>query len=389
MKTFLAFVKKEFFHILRDRRTLLILFGMPIAQILIFGFALNNEINNAGIVILNRAGDYESKQLISKFENSAYFNLQAPIFNEAQIEQAFQDNSAKVAIIIPPDFGESLQPHPQPFPSVEGSISSSPPTVGEVRRGQLRIIGDATDPNQAQTLVNYAKATVADFLKQKQNSSAELPITKAQPRMLFNPELKAVYQFVPGVMGLILLLVSAMMTSLTIAKEKELGTMELLLISPLKPFHIILGKVAPYWVLSFLNAVIIILLGVFVFGMPIKGSIPLLLLVTLIFSFASLALGIFISSKSNSQLVAMFLSMFALLLPTLLLSGFIFPIENMPLPLQVISNIVPARWFIELIKGIMIMGSPLSLMLKPFIVLCIITLFFTIAGIKGIKTRLS
>ncbi|MFY0674802.1 MAG: ABC transporter permease [Bacteroidia bacterium] len=368
MKTFLTFIRKEFYHILRDRRTLLILFGMPISQILIFGFALNNEINNAGIVVLNRAGDYESKQLISKFENSAYFNLQDPVFTENEIEQSFQNNSAKVAVIIPVDFGKELLNNKRP---------------------KIRIVGDATDPNQAQTLVNYAKATVADYLNQKQKSKLELPITEAKPRMLFNPELKSVYQFVPGVMGLILLLVSAMMTSLTIAREKELGTMELLLISPLKPFHIILGKVAPYWVLSFLNAIIIILLGVFVFGMPIKGSIPLLLLVTLIFSFASLALGIFISSKANSQLVAMFLSMFALLLPTLLLSGFIFPIENMPLPLQVISNIVPARWFIELIKGIMIMGSPLSLMIKPFVILCIITFVFTVAGIRGVKPRLS
>ncbi|MBI1185580.1 ABC transporter permease subunit [bacterium] len=367
MKTFLAFVKKEFFHILRDRRTLLILFGMPIAQILIFGFALNNEINNAGLVVLNRAGDYESKQLLAKFQNSTYFNLQDPVFTEAAIEQAFKDNRAKVALIIPLDFGKNMQ----------------------AGNEQLRIIGDATDPNQAQTLVNYAKAIIADYLQQKQNTNTQLPITTAQPRMLFNPELKAVYQFVPGVMGLILLLVSAMMTSLTIAKEKELGTMELLLISPLKPFHIILGKVAPYWVLSFLNAVIIIILGVFVFGMPVNGSVPLLLLVTLIFSFASLALGIFISSKANSQLVAMFLSMFGLLLPTLLLSGFIFPIENMPLPLRIISNIVPARWFIELIKGIMIKGSPLSLLIKPFLVLCFITVVLTIAGIKGIKTRLS
>mgnify|MGYP000318114863 CR=1 FL=1 len=368
MKTFIAFVRKEFYHIMRDRRTLLILFGMPIAQVMIFGFALNNEINNAGIAILDRSNDYESQQLILKLENSSYFHLTGLVQSEAEIENSFRNNESKLAVIIPVHFGNDLKAGKNP---------------------QVRIVGDASDPNQAQVLVSYAKAVVFDFIKTKQPGAAKMPITTAQPRMLFNPELKAVYQFVPGVMGLILLLVSAMMTSLTIAREKEMGTMELLLISPLRPFHIILGKVAPYWVLSFLNALLIIALGVFVFGMPVNGSFLLLMVVTLIFSFASLALGIFISSKSNSQLVAMFLSMFALLLPTLLLSGFIFPIENMPLPLRAISNIIPARWFIELIKGIMIKGSPLALMIKPFVVLCIITLFFTVAGIRGIKSRIA
>lgn len=368
MKQYLAFVKKEFRHILRDKRTLLILFGMPIAQILIFGFALNNEVENAGVAIYDMAGDYESELLQQRIENSEQFFIETECENTDCIEEAFRQNRARLGIIIPAYFGQDLLNGEKP---------------------QIKIVSDASDPNQAQVLTSYATAIILTHVKGRANVVQEAPIVTAIPRMIFNPELKAVYMFVPGVMGLILLLVGAMMTSLTIAREKELGTMELLLVSPLHSWHIIFGKVTPYWLLSFTNAMIIVSLGIIVFDMPMNGSVALLIGSCLLFSLTALALGIFISSRANSQMVAMFASMMGLLLPTILLSGFIFPIENMPLVLQVVSNIIPAKWFIMLIKGLMIKGSGMSVIWKPVAVLGFITLFLGVAATKSVKPRLN
>lgn len=369
MKQYFAFVKKEFRHIFRDKRTLMILFGMPVAQVLIFGFALNNEVDDAGIVIWNQSDDYESVNLTNRLEASAYFHIENAVHSAEDLEASFKNNSAKIGIIIPPNFGHDL---------------------GNQMRPEIKIVADASDPNQAQVLTAYAKAIMMEQVNERATISASsAPILNPIPRMIFNPELKAVYMFVPGVMGFILLLVSAMMTSLTIAKEKELGTMELLLVSPLSSGHIILGKVTPYWLLSFLNAVIIILLSISVFDMPINGSKLMLAASSLLFSLCALALGIFISAKANSQMTAMFVSMLGLLLPTILLSGFIFPIENMPLPLQIISNAIPAKWFIMIVKGLMIKGSGFAALWKPISVLAFTTILLGIAAIKSVKPRLN
>ncbi|MEZ4720477.1 MAG: ABC transporter permease [Flavobacteriales bacterium] len=367
MKQFLAFVKKEFRHIFRDRRTLLILFGMPVAQVMIFGFALNNEVENAGVVVYDMAGDYESTTLINHLDASSYFFVERMAHQVEDIEESFRQNKARLGIMIPADFGSKLLRGEQPA---------------------IKIVSDASDPNQAQVLTSYAKAIILTHVRDRAQIQVEMPIVQAVPRMIFNPELKAVYMFVPGVMGLILMLVSAMMTALTIAKEKELGTMELLLVSPLRSAHIIFGKVTPYWALSFLNALIIVLLGITVFDMPMNGSVFLLTLSCLLFSLCALALGIFISARANSQLTAMLVSMMGLLLPTILLSGFMFPIENMPMILQVISNIIPAKWFIILIKGLMIKGSGMDMLWMPMGVLVLITLVLSVAAIKNVKPRL-
>lgn len=368
MKQYLAFVKKEFRHIFRDRRTLLILFGMPLAQVMIFGFALNNEVDNAGMVIWDMSGgDYESIQLQNRLDASSYFYTTAITHSEKEVEEAFRSGDARLAVIIPERFGEKM-------------LNGEKPAI--------RIISDATDPNQAQVLTSYASAIITAHVKGRAQTVQEAPVVTPVPRMLFNPELRAVYMFVPGVMGFILLLVSAMMTSLTIAREKELGTMELLLVSPLYPAHIIFGKVTPYWLLSFVNAIVIVFLGMSVFGMPMNGSVLLLTGSCLLFSLTALSLGIFISARANSQMTAMFVSMMGLLLPTILLSGFIFPIENMPWVLQAISNIIPARWFIIIIKGLMIKGSGLAVLWKPIGILALITLVLSAAAIRSVKPRL-
>lgn len=367
---FVAFIKKEFRHILRDRRTLLILFGMPVMQVLLFGFVLTNEIKNAAIAVLDPSKDSESIALTNKLMSSGYFKLEKNLASAADLEPAFRRGKIKMAVVFPDNFSQKLQ-------------------TGEA---QLQLVGDASDPNTATTLVNYANAIVADFQQEKTRASDithNLPLITVQSRMRYNPEQKGAFNFVPGVMTLILMLVSAMMTSITIAREKELGTMEVLLVSPLKPIQIILGKTAPYLALSFLNAVVVVLLGIVVFGMPMSGSVLLLAAECLLYMFVALSLGIFISTRAKDQMTAMFMSALGLMMPTMLLSGFIFPRESMPLPLQVIGTAIPATWFNPIVKGIMIKGVGLEVLWKETLVLGGMALFFLGLSMKNFKDRLT
>jgi ABC-2 type transport system permease protein len=369
MNRFSAFVQKEFRHILRDRRTLLILFGMPVVQVLLFGFVLTNEIKNANIAVLDPSKDLESIALTSKLMSSGYFHLEKMLDSPSELDPAFRSGKIKMAIVYPPDFARQLQ----------------------AGTAQLQLIGDASDPNTATTLINYANATIADYQQEKAVNSWVIPVKSlmvVQTRMRYNPEQKGVFNFVPGVMTLILMLVAAMMTSITIAKEKELGTMEVLLVSPLQPIQIILGKTAPYLVLTLLNAFIVVLLGIFVFGMPLRGSIFLLAAECVLYMFVALSLGIFISTKAKDQMTAMFISALGLMMPTMLLSGFIFPRESMPVPLQVIGNVIPATWFNPIIKGIMIKGVGLDVLWKQTLVLGAMAVFFLGLSLKNFKDRL-
>ncbi len=367
MKRFLGFVKKEFIHIFRDRRTLLILFGMPVAQILIFGYVVTNEIKEARIAIYDQSKDAVTRKITDKILSSGYFRLSRRIESGDQIKEIFQQGDIKEVIVFEPNFDEKL--------TNEGSA-------------QVQILLDATDANMANLLQSYTAGIIGDYSRQIRVSSGDMPVIQAQPRMLFNNELKSVYMFVPGTMALILMLVTAMMTSISITREKEMGTMEVLLVSPLKSIQIIAGKVAPYVSLAFLNAVVILALGYLVFGMPVHGSILLLLAETLLYIIMALSLGIFISTVSPTQQVAMFVSMFALLLPTMLLSGFIFPVENMPWPLQWLSTIIPAKYFIILIKSIMIKGTGLLFIWKETLVLLGMTAAFIGLSILNFRIRL-
>lgn len=368
MSRFSAFVKKEFRHILRDRRTLLILFGMPVVQVLLFGFVLSNEIKDAGIVILDQARDENSLSLTNALVSSGYFKLVGNIQTPAELEPAFRSGKVKLAVVFPGDFSRTLQ-H-------EGHST-------------LQLIGDASDPNTAATLIQYATAIVNNY-QQRLGAGGGLPLfINTETRMQYNPEQKAVFNFVPGVMTLILMLVAAMMTSITIAKEKELGTMEVLLVSPLRPLQILLGKTAPYLVLSCINAMLIILMGVFVFGMPLKGSPVLLALQSILYMFVSLSLGIFISTRASNQMTAMFMSALGLLMPTMLLSGFIFPRESMPIPLQIIGYLFPATWFIPIVKGIMIKGTGIESFWQNTVVLLGMAVGFMLLGLKNFKIRLA
>jgi ABC-2 type transport system permease protein len=367
MNPFFGFIQKEVYHILRDRRSLLILLGMPIVQILLFGFAITNEIKNVEVAILDYSKDATTLEIINKISASPYFSINQLMMHEADIESVFQKGKVKAVISFERDFGKNL-------------IKDHHATV--------QIITDATDPNTANTISNYINSMVQSYLNEHNKTLTPTYQIIPQTRMVYNPELKSVYMFVPGVMTVILMLISAMMTSISITKEKELGTMEVLLVSPLKPLQVIAGKVVPYIFLSVFNAVIIIILGIFVFKMPIQGSLLLLGLESVLFIITSLTLGILISTISASQQTAMMASLMGLMLPTILLSGFIFPISSMPVILQVISNIIPAKWFIIIIKGILLKGVGISFIWKETLILIGMTLFFIAISVKKYKIRL-
>lgn len=367
MKRFIGFVTKEFYHIFRDKRTMFILFGMPIAQIMLFGFAITNEINNVNIAILDESKDAETQKIINKINASKYFDIKQEISNENEIENVFKKGTIKAVLVFENHFIKNLETKKQ---------------------AKVQVITDATDPNIANTITNYVNAILQNYTQQLNQENSAAYSIQTQTQLYYNPELKSVFNFVPGVMTVILMLVSAMMTSISITREKELGTMEVLLVSPLKPFLVIIGKVFPYIFLSIINATIIVLLGYFVFQMPIVGSIFLVAFESVLFIITALSLGILISTVANSQQTAMMISLFALMLPVIILSGFIFPISSMPLPLQIISNIIPAKWFIIIIKAVMLKGATLGIIWKETIILIGMTIFFIALSTKKYKKRL-
>ncbi|HVW96220.1 MAG TPA: ABC transporter permease [Mucilaginibacter sp.] len=368
MKKILTFIKKEFAHVLRDRKTLLILFGMPVVQILIFGFALSNEVKNSKIVVLDQANDVASQQLISKISASRYFDIKKTVINRAEMEAAFKRGDIRMAVIFPANFNEQLM---------------------HQNSTGIQIIADASDPNNATTLTSYISAIIQDYLTQL-NKTSNVPYRIVpEIRMLYNPQLKGAPNFVPGVMALVLMLVCVMMTAVSIVKEKETGTMEILLVSPVDPLLVITSKAIPYLILSLVNVASILLLSVFVLDLPINGNILLLFAESTLFIITCLTIGIFISVKTNSQQVAMLISLMGMLLPTILFSGFMFPVENMPLPLQWFSNIIPAKWYYIMVKDIMIKGLGFSAIWKETLILSGITLVILIISLKSFKIRLT
>lgn len=367
MKRFIGFVTKEFYHIFRDKRTLFILFGMPIAQIILFGFAITNEINNVNIAILDQSKDVATQKIIAKINASKYFVVKQNISHENEIENVFKKGKVKAVLVFENHFIKNLETKKQ---------------------AKVQVITDATDPNIANTVTNYVNAILQNYTQQLNRNNPTAYSIQTQTQLYYNPELKSVFNFVPGVMTIILMLVSAMMTSISITREKEMGTMEVLLVSPLKPFQVIIGKVFPYIFLSIINATIIVLLGYFVFKMPIVGSLFLLAFESVLFIITALSLGILISTVTDSQQTAMMISLFGLMLPVIILSGFIFPISSMPLPMQIISNIIPAKWFIIIVKAVMLKGASVSVIWKETLILIGMTAAYILLSIKKYKIRL-
>ena len=368
MKQFFSFVKKEFYHILRDKRTMFILLVMPIVQIIIFGFALTNEVKNSKIAVLDNSKDVATISIIHEIEASKYFDVERNLYTYNDIETAFKSGKVKLAIIFPQHFNEDLQ---------------------HFNKAQIQLVTDASDPNVANTLTNYATSIIMSY-QDRITNERKLPYTiNTEMRMMYNPQLKGAYNFVPGVMAMVLMLVCTMMTAITIVREKELGTMEVLLVSPIQPLKIVVAKAVPYLLLSVINITSILLLSVFVLDVPINGSVVLLMLASTLFTLTSLALGLLISSATDSQQTAMFISLTGMFLPTIMLSGFMFPIENMPLPLRIISNAVPAKWFYNIVKSVMIKGVGITMIWKEVLILTGMMLFFLALSLKNFKIRLA
>ena len=366
MKQFLAFIRKEFYHILRDTRTIMILLLMPVIQIVLFGFAISTEVKNIRTVILTPDYDMTVQKIVDKLGANEYFQIVQLAHSPEDIQWAFRQGKADLAIIFPHQYSNHIYQSDQ----------------------SVQIMTDASEPNQAVMRNNYAQHILSQVETQLRGMNTA-PAVVSNIQLLYNPQIKSAYNFVPGVMGLILMLICAMMTSISIVREKETGTMEILLVSPAKPLSIILSKAVPYFLLSIINLTTILLLSCFVLHVPIAGSLLGLLTVSLLFILVSLTLGLLISCVTEKQVVALLISGMLLMIPTILLSGMIFTIESMPAILQFLSNLIPARWYIGLVRKIMIEGVPLRLLYPEISVLVIMGCFFIVITYRRFKSRLN
>lgn len=366
MKQFIAFVRKEFFHIFRDRRTMLILLGMPVVQIILFGFAITTEVKNVRVAVLDPSNDMVTRRIIDRMDASEYFSVTTCLYSPGEVETAFRRGDIDLALIFNEQFASRIY-------------------TGEAR---VQLISDATDPNTATMQAGYAANIITAAGREMLPPGGRATSIIPEVKLLYNPQMKSAYNFVPGVMGLILMLICAMMTSISIVREKETGTMEILLVSPVKPLFIILAKAVPYFVLSFVNLTTILLLSVYVLGVPVAGSLFWLIMVSLLFIFVSLALGLLISSVTQTQVAAMLVSGLMLMMPTMLLSGMIFPRESMPVILQGISAVLPARWYIQAVRKLMIEGVDISLVLMEVGILAAMATILITISFKKFKNRL-
>ncbi len=361
MKQFWAFIKIEFFHIFRDRRTMLILLGMPVLQIILFGFAITTELNHSRVAVLDPSKDAVTTRITERIDENRYFSVVKELSSASDIETVFRHDEADIVVAFTPDFDANL-------------------STGEAG---IQLVVDATDPNTGNMMAGYVQGIVGQALQSGTQSS---PIV--QTHLLFNPQMKSAYNFVPGVMGLILMLICAMMTSISIVREKETGTMEVLLVSPIRPIFIILAKAVPYLVLSCVNLATILLLSVYVLHVPGEGSLWTLSFLSLLLIAVALSLGLLISCVVQNQVAAMIVSGMGLMMPVMLLSGMIFPIESMPAVLQWISNIIPARWYIQAVKKVMIEGLGMAAVWHEALILSGMAALLIGLSLKKFKERL-
>ncbi len=368
MTQFFSFIRKEFYHVFRDSKTLLMLFGLPIAQILLFGFALSNEIKDSRIVISDLSRDEGSRKVIEKLSASEHFIVTRSDLSPREIEAAFKKGDIKLAVLFPARFGEDLQ---------------------HLGSASIQVIGDASDPNTSNTLITYLTGIVQDFQSQNRRSPGSAPLINVETRMLYNPELKGSTNYVPGVLALVLMLVCVLMTSVSIVREKEMGTMEVLLVSPLNPVLLVISKAVPYFALSLVNLAVILILSSTLLDMPLHGSLVLLVALSSLFILTCLAVGLLISNSTGSQQMAMLISLMGMLIPTMLFTGFMFPLENMPWALRAISNIIPSKWYYIIVKSIMIKGLGFSAIWKESLILFIMMLALMAISFKRFKVRLT
>ena len=367
MKQFISFVIKESHHILRDRRTMLILFGMPIVLMLLFGFAITNDVKNVRLVVVTSQMDHLTQSAVERLSASEYFNITATVSTSREAEQLIRNQRADIAMVFGKDFAS--------------------------KKSGLQFIVDASDPNMAQQWTAYATQIILNGQRSMLNAQSSMvnvqrSMFNVNQKMLYNPRMKSAYNFVPAIMGMLLMLICAMMTSISIVREKERGTMEVLLVSPVRPLMIIVAKAIPYLILAFIILISILLMARYVLGVPLAGSIVWIFVVSGIYILLALSLGLFISNIATSQLMALLLSAMVLLMPIVMLSGMLFPIESMPTILQWLSAIVPPRYYIEAMRKLMIMGVGIGEVMREVIILSGMTLFLLAVSLAKFKTRL-
>ena len=351
MKQFLSFVQKEARHILRDKRTMLILFGMPVVMMLIFGFAITNDVRNVRTVVVTAHSDHATQQAIDRLAASQYFVIVGAVATPAEAELQIRNQKADLAIVFGRDFAS--------------------------KRSGLQMMVDGSDPNMAQQWTNYATQTILN-----------LSASPVNMKMLYNPQMRSAYNFVPAIMGMLLMLVCAMMTSISIVREKERGTMEVLLVSPVRPLMMILAKAVPYLVLAFGILVIILFMARYVMDVPLAGSLFWIVVISLIYILLALSLGLLISSVAQTQLVALLLSAMVLLMPIVMLSGMLFPIESMPRVLQWVSAVIPPRYYIAAMRKLMIMGVGIGDVLREVGILVAMTVALLALALAKFNNRL-
>ena len=345
MKPFISFVIKEARHILRDKRTMLILFGMPVVLMLIFGFAITTDVRNVRTVVVTSQMDSQTQAATERLAASEYFTITTTAPTPKEAELLIRNQKADMAIVFSKDH-------------------------------MIQFIVDGADPNMAQQWTVYAQRTLNN------------QTTPINTKMLYNPQMRSAYNFVPAIMGMLLMLVCAMMTSISIVREKERGTMEVLLVSPVRPLMIIIAKAVPYLVLAFAILITILLMARFVLDVPLQGSLVWIFLVSTIYILLALSFGLLISNIANSQLMALLISAMVLLIPIVMLSGMLFPIESMPVPLQWLSAIVPPRYYIEAMRKLMIMGVGLQQIAREVLILSGMTALLLIISLAKFKRRL-
>jgi ABC-2 type transport system permease protein len=373
MSALKGLLQKEVFHILRDRRTLIVLIALPVVQVVLFGFAIRTDIDGVRLAVVDSAPDYATMALRDRFASAGIFRTVSVVARTADLDPLFQNGQAQQAIVFKPGFAADL-------------------ARGEP--AQILIVTDATEPNTGSLLQAYAQAVI-DGYQRELSASAASPAIRASRiviapdvRVRFNPTRASSNLFVPGLMAFVLTIVSSMMTAISITREKETGTMEAMLVSPLRPLEIIVGKVAPYLVIGFVSAIAIIVEARLVFRVPLRGSLLLLLFEAALFILVSLSLGILVSARTSSQRLAMMAALLGTMLPNVLLSGFIFPVESMPWLLRILSNIVPGRWFVAIARGIMLKGVGLAYVWRETLILAVMAGVLLAASVHSFKERL-
>ena len=359
-------IQKEFIHIVRDPRSLTIIFLLPIIMILLYGYAITFDIKEIKLGILDYDHTDASRELVQKLTSSNYFKITAYLQNREDVEEAMLHRRILAALVIPVGYAEMIKTLPQT---------------------QLQLLVDGAHSNAATVAINYIKSFLLTYSLEL-NAQLLRPPIQLQPRVWYNPELTSSVFIVPGLVAVIMMLICALLTSVTIAREREMGTMEQILVSPIRPVEIIFGKIAPYILLAFMDAVVIIICARLIFHVPFRGNPLLLILSSIIYIYASLSLGVFISARVKTQQIAMMLAQLSTTLPSVMLSGFIFPILSMPKILQVISYLVPAKYFLIIIRGIMLKGIGIQYFYHQIIFLLAFGTTLLLVSVKRFKTNL-